>query len=372
MNLLTLVLPLLINSIGLNADTTDHVNVNDGPYVLYKKDQIEVHSIKLEDGVRKGKVQSFPAKARAGLPLKVQFSTHPEWDFTVKLQRVLQNEPAEFKQPDRMIALSDIEGEFEAFRKLLLANKIMDEQYNWIFGKGHLVICGDLFDRGKEVPATLWLLYKLEQEAEAKGGCLHTILGNHDVMNLSGDLRYVEAKYFENAKLMGLDYKDLYDQYTEMGRWLRSKNLIEKIGDNLCLHAGVAPVINTLKMGLTEINTKCRPYYDKAKKRDLIPDSVTRKFFDGTRSSLFWYRGYFIEPKATEEEVDQTIALYKVKRIIVGHTITAGNVGFYYKGKVLGIDVNQHKGKHEGALYENKTWYKINTSGNKLPLPTGS
>ena len=36
----------------------------------------------------------------------------------------------------------------------------MDEKYQWIFGKGHLVICGDLFDRGNDVAAELWLIYK--------------------------------------------------------------------------------------------------------------------------------------------------------------------------------------------------------------------
>ena len=164
---------------------------------------------------------------------------------------------------------------------------------------------------------------------------------------------------------MDLDYKELYSADTELGKWLRSKNLIEKIGDNLCLHAGVAPVINTLKIGLTELNSKCRPYYDKAKQTKHVADTVVRKLFDGTRSSLFWYRGYFIEPKATEAEVDETLSLYNVKRIIVGHTITVTNVGSYYHGKILGIDVDQHNGKHEGALYENKVWYKINTTGSK-------
>ena len=128
----------------------------------------------------------------------------------------------------------------------------MDEQYKWTFGKGQLVICSDLFDRGSDVAATIWLLYKLEQDAKAKGGYLHTILGNHDIMNLSGDLRYVKGKYFEHAKLMGIDYMELYGSNAELGRWLRSKNLIEKIGDNLCLHAGVAPEINKLKMNLKE------------------------------------------------------------------------------------------------------------------------
>jgi hypothetical protein len=341
MNLLTMVLPLLINGLVFQADPKEEKkkNENDGPYVVYQKDQIVVRNIVSEDSIRRVKVETFALKEKSAVALKVQFSDHPEWDFSVKMQRNLKNEPSEFKQPDKLLALSDIEGEFEAFRKLLLANKVMDEQYNWIFGKGHLVICGDLFDRGQEVSATIWLLYKLEQDAKAKGGYLHTILGNHDIMNLSGDLRYVKPKYFENAKLMGLDYKELYGPDTELGRWLRSKNLIEKIGDNLCMHAGVAPVINTLAMGLEEINTKCRPFYDKAKKKALFTDPVIKKFFDGTRSSLFWYRGYFVEPKATEAEVEETLALYQVKTIIVGHTITESNVGFYYKGKVQRIVV---------------------------------
>lgn len=367
MKLLTMVLPLLINGLLFQADPKDEPkgNVNDGPYVLYKKEQIEVRTIVEEEGIRKAKLQTFSVKEKASVPVNVQFSDHPEWNFSVKLQAALKNEPVEFKQPDQLLALSDIEGEFEAFRKLLLANKVIDEQYNWIFGKGHLVICGDLFDRGKEVPATIWLLYKLEQDAKAKGGYLHTILGNHDIMNLSGDLRYVRTKYFDNAKLMEVDYKDLYTADTELGRWLRSKNLIEKIGENLCMHAGVAPELNTLKMSLKEINNKCRPYYDKAKNPELFADKMVWKFFDGKKTSLFWYRGYFIDPKASEAEVDQTLALYKVKKIIVGHTIIDTNVGFYYNGKVLGIDVNQHKGKHEGALYEDKTWFKINTTGRK-------
>jgi len=358
---------LLFWGTGLRAQHTG--NKNDGPYILYKGDDIVVAQLELgKDGLQKSVVAHYPIKDQAKVSVKVRFSDHPDWDFSVKLQSAFQNEPSEFKQPDKLLALSDIEGEFEALRKLLLANKVMDEGYNWTFGKGELVICGDLFDRGLEVPATMWLLYKLEQDAKAKGGYLHTILGNHDIMNLSGDLRYVKEKYFLNAKLMGLDYMELYGPDTELGRWLRSKNLVEKIGDNLCLHAGVAPEINKLNMSLKEINDSCRPYYDKAKNPELVSNKVVWKFFDGKRSSLFWYRGYFQEPKATEQEVDETLSLYKVKCIIVGHTITDTNVGFYYGGKVLGIDVNQHKGQHEGALYEGGKWFKVNVSGSKILL----
>lgn len=366
-NLLVSVLPLLVSSMMLSNPAPDSLNgnVNDGPYIRYRNEQIEVRHIAQEDGRPKAHLAVFKASEKARIPVKISFPAHPEWNFSVKLQQELKDEPAEFAQPGKLLALSDIEGEFEAFRNLLLANKVIDKNYNWIFGKGHLVICGDLFDRGKEVSETLWLLYKLEQDAKAKGGYLHTILGNHDIMNLSGDLRYLQPKYLEHAKLMGLDYMELYAADTELGRWLRSKNLIEKIGENLCLHAGVAPEINGLKMTLKEINERCRPYYDQAKKKASFQDKAVFKFFDGTRSSLFWYRGYFHEPKATEAELEETLNIYQVKRVIVGHTIVASNVGFYYNGKVLGIDVNQHEGKHEGALYENQNWYKISTTGKK-------
>ncbi|WP_316749969.1 metallophosphoesterase [Pedobacter gandavensis] len=371
MNLVKTSLPLIFSFLTFNSFAqTASKNLNDGPYVLYKNDLIEVRSIVNEAGVQKYKLETYPLSKKAEVPVNVAFSNHPEWNFSVKLQPVIQIEPSVSKQPAKLLALSDIEGEFEALRKLLLANKVMDEQYNWIFGKGQLVICGDLFDRGEEVQATIWLLYKLEQDAKAKGGYVHTILGNHDIMNLSGDLRYLQPKYKQNAKLMELDYMSLYGPDSEIGRWLRSKNLIEKIGDNLCLHAGVAPIVNTLKLSLKEINDRCRPYYDQNRKSIDIPDQAVKLLFDGGRSSLFWYRGYFVEPKATEAEVDQTLALYEVKRIIVGHTITETNVGFYYQGKVLGIDVNQHAGHHEGALYEKKAWYKINTTGSKSPIGT--
>ncbi|RYG13755.1 MAG: metallophosphoesterase, partial [Chitinophagaceae bacterium] len=341
-------------------------NQNDGPYITYENSGIVVRSIVTnKTGERNVTKQQYTTAEKNNIPVRISFSDHPDWDFSVKLQPVLKNEPVSFKQPKKLLALSDIEGEFEALRKLLLANKVIDEQYNWIFGNGHVVICGDLFDRGSEVVETIWLLYKLEQDAKAKGGYLHTILGNHDIMNLSGDLRYLEKKYLANAKLMEIDYMNLYSVDSELGRWLRSKNIIEKIGDNLCLHAGIAPDINKLNLTLAQINEGSRPFYDKAKKKELFTDDNIKKLFDGTKSSVFWYRGYFVEPKATEAEVDETLAIYKVKRIIVGHTIIATNVGFYYGGKVLGIAVNQHRGKHEGALYEAKQWHKVGIDGSK-------
>lgn len=324
----------------------------DGPYVSYEGTKIWNRSV--VNGVT-NKYEIIDGE------VKVNFAD-PNLNFSVPLKKSLQNEPSIFSQPAKIFVVSDIEGEFEGFRNLLLINKVIDKKYNWTYGKGHLVICGDLFDRGLSVTETIWLIYKLEELAKKAGGYVHTILGNHDIMNLSGDLRYVQPKYLESTKLMGVDYMSLFNSSSEIGRWLRTKNTIEKIGDNLCMHAGVSPVINELGYSIEQINTLCRPFYDQVKVLKGVGDPKIDPFFIG-KSSLFWYRGYFIEPKATEAEVSKTLQIFQVKRIIVGHTIVKGNVAFYYDGKVLGMDVDRHKGDHQAAIYENGKWLAVNDKG---------
>lgn len=324
----------------------------DGPYVSYEGSKIWNRSV--VNGVI-NKYETIDGE------VKVNFAD-PNLNFSVPLKKSLQNEPSIFSQPTKIFVVSDIEGEFEGFRNLLLINKVIDKKYNWTYGKGHLVICGDLFDRGLSVTETIWLIYKLEELAKKAGGYVHTILGNHDIMNLSGDLRYVQPKYLESAKLMGVDYMSLYNTGSEIGRWLRTKNTIEKIGDNLCMHAGVSPIINELGYSIEQINTLCRPFYDQVKILKGVGDPKIDPFFTG-KSSLFWYRGYFFEPKATEAEVSKTLQVFEVKRIIVGHTIVKGNVAFYYDGKVLGMDVDRHKGDNQAAIYENGKWFAVNDKG---------
>lgn len=350
-----LLLPALMLAASAHAQ-----KLHDGPYLFHENGLLVARSV--TDGqLKTDTIQRKDA-------LQVTFPANPDWNFSVNLRDTLTIEPCILKKtPKKVLFLSDVEGEFAALRSLLLANGVIDSKYNWTFGKGRVVLCGDLFDRGDDVTEVLWLLYKLEQDAKKKGGYVHTILGNHDIMNMSGDVRYVDQKYFDVAKVMNIDYMKFYDTNTELGRWLRTKNTVEKVGDNLCAHAGVAPQINTMNMTLQEINDKCRPYYDKAQNKEAVSEAGLDNFFSG-KTSLFWYRGYFKEPKATEAEVNATLALYGVKRIIVGHTIVPGNVGFYYDKKVLGIDVNQHKGDHQAALKLKKKWYKVDNEGKRTEI----
>jgi Calcineurin-like phosphoesterase len=342
-------------------------NITDGPYVGYHNGIGYVRRIIAKDSGYLAVVDSFPERKKKRQVLSVHLDGHPEWDFTVRLRRKIVIPAAVTISSRRrreapILILSDIEGEFEHFRNLLLAAHVIDDRYNWIFGKGKLIIAGDLFDRGKQVSQFLWLLYKLEDEAARSGGAVHTILGNHDIMNLGGDFRYVQPEYMENARLMDLSYSAFYGNDTELGRWLRSKNIIEKIDGLLVMHGGISPAVLGAKKTIGQINTECRPWYDSPP--DQVPDSVA-DFFD--ENAIFWYRGYFLDPLASMSLVDSTLTFYGAKKVIVGHDII-DHIGGFYAGKVIGVDVNEHEGTHEALLVVQGRYYRIDEKGGRWEL----
>jgi hypothetical protein len=348
------------------AGRSQLLNACDGPYVFYNNNQVIIHSIKADSSVL---VDSFDISENKLHVISVFFSNHPDWNFNLNLRDTIQNEIVDWNTSDNIFAISDIEGEFDNLRSLLIAAMVIDSNYRWTFHKGHLVVCGDLFDRGLDVAPELWLLYKLEEEAKIDGGYVHVILGNHDIMNLSGDLRYVQQKYFSNSLKMNLEYKSLYSKDTELGRWLRSKNIIERIGDNLCMHAGLSPEVLALKMSLSDINKTSRPYYDRAESDQVFKDTLLNALLGDY--GLFWYRGYFLAPRIAQATVDSTLSLYGCNHIIVGHTITKSNIASYYNGRIIGIDVNEHEGHTEGILLEAGRFLIINKNGVKGNLPAG-
>src|SRR5688572_786811 len=257
--------------------------------------------------------------------------------------------------PEKLLALSDIEGTIDALMALLRAGGVVDEGLNWTFGKGHVVFVGDMFDRGLHVTECLWLLYELEARAAAAGGAVHFVLGNHEVMNLTGDLRYVRKKYRENAGLLGEKLEDLYTKRTVLGRWLRSRNAIQQIGDHLFVHGGVSRSIAQSKPTLQEMNDALRKAlmadaWRKPKERPLT-------FVTDGETGLLWYRGYLKDP-IDEKEMDAILAAYGVKRIVVGHTIVP-DVGFALGGRVLALDVKHANGINQAAILEKGEWSRL-------------
>jgi hypothetical protein len=97
---------------------------------------------------------------------------------------------------ERIVAVSDIHGAYDAMVDTLRNAGVLDVELGWSGGSTHLVIVGDILDRGPDSRDAMDLLMRLEREAEAAGGMVHVLIGNHEAMNLVGDLRYVSKEEF--------------------------------------------------------------------------------------------------------------------------------------------------------------------------------
>lgn len=97
---------------------------------------------------------------------------------------------------ERVIAFADVHGAYSELTALLQRAGVVDTDLHWNAGRTHVVSLGDLLDRGDDSRKVMDLLMRLQQEAAAAGGRLHVTLGNHEAMNLLGDLRYVSPGEF--------------------------------------------------------------------------------------------------------------------------------------------------------------------------------
>lgn len=309
--------------------------------------------------------------------------------FKVILKDSVINEPFEYQKPEKLVALSDIEGNFTGFYSFLLSNKVIDEKANWIFGNGHLVLNGDFIDRGNKVTEVLWLIYHLENQAVKSGGKVHFILGNHEILNMCGYAKYNERRYIEVAKqiskLSNWDeaVKYRYSQNSEMGKWLRTKNIVEKIGDIVFVHGGLNEFHKEGDYTLKELNATARKYYGiRTSKDSSIP--YRDKIVVSGISSPYWDRrlnldskhmisligdGIFIK-KTTQEELDSILDFYDASHIVIGHSIVDDIVSDY-NDKVIKIDVSHgdemRSGKTKGIFIKDNV-YKIDDKGNRSKL----
>ncbi len=219
----------------------------DGPYVFYRNNEIIVKTIEVNGP------NTYVYTDPASVELICRFPNEAD-SFYVELKEELITEESSFTLPQKFLATSDIEGNLGAFVMLLSDAGVINENYEWIFGEGHLFFIGDMFDRGENVTECLWLLYKLETEAEAQGGKVHFVIGNHDIMNLIYDFRYVGWKYILNAQLIGETLESVYADDTELGRWLRTKNIIEEVAPLIFVHGGISPAVAALNLSFDMMN----------------------------------------------------------------------------------------------------------------------
>lgn len=266
----------------------------------------------------------------------------------------------------KILAIGDLHGEYDGFAKLLFNTGVIDGELNWHWGNGHVVICGDVFDRGQKVTECLWLIYKLQQQARRAGGAVHLILGNHEIIHLlkmgRGDLATKYAVLFYNV---ALDYADFFTREFELGRWLRARPLAVRIGDNLFVHGGIPPECVENELGIEKMNACARTVLNDEDFRAEDADRMTRLAFTCTE-----YRGYFDQGgdyyRSLEGKMDEILAFYGVQHIVVGHT-TVDEVTTLKGGTVVAVDVpfGTDQVQEQALLIEKDTLYRVYADGRK-------
>lgn len=224
-----------------------------------------------------------------------------------------------------LVAIGDVHGDFNDFCAILQRVMLIDKQKHWAGGKATFVQLGDLIDRGPKPREVLDLMMALEEQAAKAGGQVVALLGNHEVMNLMGDLRYVTAENYasfadsESEKRQRaayqeyvawrkshpellvelyqpvlpetepewmtkhppgfIEHREAYSPKGSYGKWLRQRSALAKIGGVIFLHGGISPSLISLK--LDEINARIHSeihQYDETRQY-LTDENVLLPFF---------------------------------------------------------------------------------------------
>ena len=262
----------------------------EGPYVFYETDStLNVNYIKgnKTDGFY---LDQKEYAIKEGIPTSCYFPLDEStFDFTINANIEIPNSTYSDNEP--ILAVSDIESGYKTFRDFLITHKVIDENLDWIFGKGHLVLVGDFVDRGFSTTQVLWFIYKLEQEAKKQGGHVHFIIGNHELYNMQGKFKSASYKYYGVASILGKQHHDLYNKNSFIGKWMASKNTMELINGHLFTHGGIHPDIADYDITIEQVNKINRDHYDQSYFPK--PKKSVAQLILSNKNGICWYQRLF-------------------------------------------------------------------------------
>lgn len=359
---------LLLSQVGIPSLPTQKFKLN-GEYGLWVQEangQLEAHWITAaadsgfltvyNDGERLYHFTTPAAEAH-----RVAFARNPDATLTLRygsLKDTLdqhettiypdpQRPKAMFSKVDSIFVLGDIHGQFDNVVQLLTAAKLIDADLNWIGGSQHLVVLGDMFDRGSDVTRVLWFFYKLEKSIVQRGGKLHIVLGNHEIMTFCNDLRYLSEKENLIAATHGTGYSEMYHlRRSILGKWLAAKPGLLKIDEVLFVHGGVTPAF--ANYSLQSFNDSLNVFLNEESLRYLLDDSLATAKMDSVRTtrrllfffaenSVFWHRGY-VTTDTLQPDLQYVLKKFECELQVVGHT-PVKTITQFYEGKVIAANV---------------------------------
>jgi hypothetical protein len=245
----------------------------------------------------------------------------------------------------RLVAIGDIHGDLKALRAALSLAGAIDGDDRWVGKDLTVVQTGDQIDRGDQDREVLDVLEKLENDAKAAGGALHVLNGNHELMNVGFDFRYVTRRSFESfgdftSRAHGLAERlpanergraAAFAPGSEYAQKLARHLTVVVVGDSLFAHGGVLP--QHVDYGFARINQEAQSYLTG--QRAELPKALSGE------DAPVWTREFGgAEVSAdTCATVGRVLQQVGAKRLIVGHTVQKGGISTACQDRLFRIDV---------------------------------
>eukprot|EP00397_Hematodinium_sp_SG-2012_P046285 GEMP01052234.1.p1 GENE.GEMP01052234.1~~GEMP01052234.1.p1 ORF type:complete len:326 (+),score=50.69 GEMP01052234.1:139-1116(+) len=234
---------------------------------------------------------------------------------------------------DRLIAIGDLHGDYDHAKQILVgAGLVSDETVpKWIADETTcLVQSGDLVDRG-EFSKQLYDMF--ERFRTQANGRVVNLMGNHELMNLMGDLRYVDAR--ENTHWGGEAARAAHWS-GDWGAKLIKEFLVAELQNGiLFVHAGLRPEFAE-KGNMTKLQETVRNglLYMQAN-GGTVPYEFRRHLRD---EGPFWTRVFMEDETRSCKLLRKTLRLFNATRMVVGHTQVMGGISSRCGGRLLAID----------------------------------
>lgn len=283
--------------------------------------------------------------------------------------------PCDITTSERVVAIGDVHGAFDQFVAILREAGLVGSNRRWTGGRAVLVQTGDVLDRGPDSKRVLDLLRSLETDAARAGGQVHALVGNHEVMRLIGDLRYVSEKEYsafqtpesstlrdalytsavtsmrDQARKTGEKFDEgpyrkqfyadtplglvemhrAYSPKGDYGAWLRNKRAFVKINGVMYVHGGISPAVAA--EGCAALSSRARQELQAA-----TLDATTAVALLSREDGPLWYRG-LTDGTATDADVTAALTGVGARRIVVGHSTTKDSrIQSLHGGRVVAID----------------------------------
>ena len=314
--------------------------------------------------------------------------------------------PTILPEAQRIIAIGDVHGDMKLVIDSLVISKVIlptkpkqntiavklnkkTYNYQWVGGKTIVVQIGDQNDscrpvNGKcdhikddtadDIPIFIFFT-KLHELALNAGGGVYSLIGNHEIMSINGDIKYTSNANINQFK----KYKDPWTNKTYNDSAKENRNIafsngneyanligctrqsILIIGDFLFIHAGISKYFLENFRGRDELHRLNKlvknwilKKLDELQQMGMEDNTLNNLLHDSTNSP-FWMRVLgqlpshlpYNDPQC-KELLSPIIEAYKIKGMVIGHTPqTVDGINETCGNRLFRIDVGASKAFHD-------------------------